>query len=642
MNRLLALLAGFLVATTAHAVTREERGSLILENVPPIAHERVAELERYLQSRSASFVDWLPDGGMLISTRFADATQLHRVAGPMMAREQLTFFGEPISRAASPQTATAPGFVFLKDVGGNENAQVYYFDWATRKAQLITDGKSLHANALWSRSGKRLAFVGNGRDGVSYDLYIADLPGNVPPRFVANGMGRTWSVRDWAPDDRSLLMLNCLSINDCYLHIADAVTGTLTPVDAAKEPVSIRAAKFAPDGRRVYVVSDKGSEFAQLRIVDLTTGTTQVITSHIPWDIELFDVSVDGRYVVYVANVDGISAATLVDLSSRNEIAIPVSRSIISDVKFDRTGTRIAFTIESATTQRDVWVMDVTRNAMQRWTKSELGPLDAQTFVDADLIRFPTFDRVGGKPRQIPAFIYRPRGAGPHPVIIDIHGGPEGQATPAFKEFTQYLVNEMGAAVITPNVRGSTGYGRTFLNLDNGRLREDAVKDIGALLVWIGLQRDLDPKRVIVMGGSYGGYMTLASLVHYSDRLLGGVNSVGISNFVTFLQNTSAYRRDLRRVEYGDERDPRMRAFLQRISPLNNAEHITRPLLVVQGLNDPRVPASESEQMVAKIRSRGGEVWYLAAKDEGHGFRKKGNRDVYQRTIAEFIARQLH
>ncbi|HYJ40832.1 MAG TPA: prolyl oligopeptidase family serine peptidase, partial [Steroidobacteraceae bacterium] len=253
-------------------------------------------------------------------------------------------------------------------------------------------------------------------------------------------------------------------------------------------------------------------------------------------------------------------------------------------------------------------------------------------------------DRERGKPRQIPAFIYRPASAaqpGARPVLIDIHGGPEGQAVPTFNPFTQFLVREMGFVVITPNVRGSSGYGKSFLNLDNGEDREDSVKDIGALLVWIGAQRDLDAKRVFVSGGSYGGYMSLASLVHFSDRLRGGIDVVGISNFVTFLESTSAYRRDLRRVEYGDERLPRMRAYLQRISPLTNAARISKPLLVVHGLNDPRVPANESQQMVAKIRARGGEVWYLAAKDEGHGFRKKANRDFYQRTIVTFLEKQL-
>jgi dipeptidyl aminopeptidase/acylaminoacyl peptidase len=238
---------------------------------------------------------------------------------------------------------------------------------------------------------------------------------------------------------------------------------------------------------------------------------------------------------------------------------------------------------------------------------------------------------------MISAYLYRPRGPGPHPVLIDIHGGPESQARAAWNPFVQFLVNELGYAVITPNVRGSSGYGKTFLKLDNGVLREDAVKDIGSLIVWLGLQPMFDREHVVVMGDSYGGYMALASLAAYGDRLKGGVDEVGISNFVSYLENTAPYRRDLRRAEYGDERDPKMRAFLNQISPVNKVALIRRPLLVVEGMNDPRVPPMESQQIVWRMRSKGAEVWYLAAKDEGHGFRKKANEDVYLETVAMFL-----
>ncbi|MDX1557231.1 MAG: alpha/beta fold hydrolase, partial [Xanthomonadales bacterium] len=278
---------------------------------------------------------------------------------------------------------------------------------------------------------------------------------------------------------------------------------------------------------------------------------------------------------------------------------------------------------------------------LTRWTFSEVGGLDTDRFISPELVRYPTFDTVGDQARQVPAFVYRPGGEGPHPVIIYIHGGPETQYRPAFSSRFQMWLAELGAAVIAPNVRGSLGYGYEYLSLDNGFKREDAVRDIGALLDWIAQQPDLDPGRVAVLGGSYGGYMVLASAVHYSDRLSAAVDIVGISNFVTFLENTQDYRRDLRRMEYGDERDPEMRAFLQRISPLTNADQISIPMLIIQGENDPRVPASEASQIVEALRERDIPVWYIRALNEGHGFDRKENRDVQQQAEVMFLQRYL-
>jgi dipeptidyl aminopeptidase/acylaminoacyl peptidase len=620
----------------------EERGTLVLDNIPAVDTPLTAKLDDYMNARGASFVDWLPDGGVLIATRFGDVEQLHRVAMPLGAREQLTFYREPVTNARSPQSAVAPGFAFLKDQGGNEYAQIYWYDTASRAVRLLTDGKGLNGGLAWSHDGRHVAFHSTGRDGVSYDLFIAE-PANklAAPRLVFNGFQKNWSVQDWSPDDTRLLINNFVSANESHLYVMDIATAALTPVSEGPDAANVSQAKFTPDGRGVYLVTNRDSEFQQLRRVDLGSGAVEILTSHIPWDIDTFARTDDGQFLAWVANVDGMSRLTVVNIATRSETLPPLPDGQIGRIAFDRTGKKLGLSLESAQSPRDVFVLELERNALVRYTKSEAGPIDPLQYVPAELVRFPTFDRANGKYRQVPAFVYRPRTPGPHPVFIDIHGGPEAQYTPSFTPFTQFLVRELGFTVIAPNVRGSTGYGKTYMNLDNGEDREDSVKDIGALLVWIGLQKDLDAKKVFVAGGSYGGYMSLASMVNFGDRLRGGVDVVGISNFVTFLESTSAYRRDLRRPEYGDERLPRMRAYLQRISPLTNAARISKPLLVVQGLNDPRVPASESQQMVAKIRARGGEVWYLAAKDEGHGFRKKANRDFYQRTLVTFLEKQL-
>jgi dipeptidyl aminopeptidase/acylaminoacyl peptidase len=644
MTRKILLMTVIAAATSLFSPARsavEERGTLVLDNIPPVETPLTLRLEDYLSSRGATFVDWLPDGGVLIATRFGDVDQLHRVATPLGDREQLTFYREPVTVARAPQSAVAAGFTFLKDSGGNENAQVYWYDAGTQAVRMLSSGKGVNGGLVWSHDGRKVAFHSTARDGVSYDLYVVDVPGTAPPRLVYNGFQKNWSVAAWSPDDTKLLVSNFVSANESHLFVLDVATAALTPVAEGPGPASVGGAQFTPDGRAVHVITNRDSEFEQLKRIDLATGAVEVLTAHIPWDIDTFDRSDDGRYLAYVANVDGVSRLTIVNVAARSEIQPPLPEGRIGRIAFDRDGRRLAFSLESPQSPRDVFVLELDRNAVVRYTKSEAGPVDPRQFVPAELLRFPTFDRDRGKVREVPAFVYRPKTPGPHPVLIDIHGGPEAQAVPTFSPFTQFLVREMGFVVIQPNVRGSSGYGKTYLNLDNGEDREDSVKDIGALIVWIGAQRNLDAKRVFVSGGSYGGYMSLASMVHFGDRLRGGIDVVGISNFVTFLESTSAYRRDLRRPEYGDERLPRMRAYLQRISPLTNAARIGKPLLVVQGLNDPRVPATESQQMVAKIRARGGEVWYLAAKDEGHGFKKKPNRDFYQKTIVTFLEKQL-
>jgi dipeptidyl aminopeptidase/acylaminoacyl peptidase len=625
-------------AWKAPAFQRRERGSLLFDNIPPADPALDARLTRYLQSREASLLDWLPDGSLLIATRFGDTEQVHRVAAPLREREQLTFYPEPVTFARG--APAGGGFVFLKDQRGDENSQVYYQapEGAVRE---LTHGDFIHGNPVWAHDGKRVAFYGNDRDGVSYDVYVADVTSGAAPALVVGGKQDTWYPLDWSGDDGKLLVWRYLSISESYLYIANVATGALTPLDTSGHKIGIRDAKFAPDGRGVYVLSDEDGEFVGLRLIEPVTHQTRRITpADAGWDVEAFDVSPDGRYIAYVVNQDGSSRLTVLDGESHAELSPSgFPEGVIDRVAFDRGGRRLAFAVESPQSPRDVYTFDLESKQVERWTRSEPGPLEARTLTAPELVHYPSWDRIGGHQRLLSAYVYRPRNAAPCPVVIDIHGGPESQFRPRWDPFIQFLVNELGYAVVAPNVRGSSGYGKAFLALDNGELREDAVRDIGSLLVWIGAQPAFDRSRVAVMGASYGGYMALASLTHYGERLRGGIDVVGISNFVTFLRNTAPYRRDLRRAEYGDERDPRMRDFLERISPLSNASRIKKPLLVVAGQNDPRVPASESEQLVWRVRSGGGEVWYLVAKDEGHGFAKKVNRDAYLEVSAAFLQR---
>jgi len=649
MNRiyLSALLAASLLTdSAAFADSRVERGNLIFENIPRAPGGLAEKLEGYLNSRQAAPLGWSPKGQLLIATRFADVDQLHLVDQPGGARRQLTFLHEPITEAAFSPDPARSAYVFLKDSGGNENAQLYYQRVGEPAARILTDGNSLNGAPMWSNSGREVAFFSTARDGRSYDIDIVDPESGALPRLglAGDASGAAWSVLDWSPDDSKLLVLKQVSISEGYLYIVDLSTGQKREVEPSPAKVGIAGAKFTRDGQGVYLISDRDSEFARLRHVNLFTNDKTVISEHIPWDIEALAISRDGHYLAYVSNEAGASKLNLLDLRAHQDLSPPrlQQSGTIGSLSFDATGTRLAFGFAAANQPRDAYVLDIAENRLEPWTRSEAGAVDAAKFVLPRLTEFPTFDRVDGKARQVPAYVYEPASIGPHPVLISLHGGPESQFRPSFDPWIQYVVNELGFAVIAPNVRGSSGYGKTYMALDNGMLREDAVKDVGALLVWIGLQKAFDAKHVVVAGGSYGGYLTLATMVNYSDRLRGGVDVSGIADFVTFLTNTAPYRQNQRRAEFGDERDLDMRSFLRRISPLTNADRITRPLLVVHGKNDPRVPLSEAEQIVNKLRAKGGEVWYLLAADEGHGYRKKQNRDAYYETFAQFLMTLLN
>lgn len=621
-------------AFAAEAPRRIERGNLLLEGVPEIPAELTERLNRYQQVRAAAFSGWLSDGSALISTRFGETAQIHRVEKPMGARTQLTFYPEPIGGALPHPKQN--GFVFSKDSGGNEFFQYYWFDVATGEAALLTDGKSRNTSAVFARDGSRLAFSTTRRNGKDVDIHLVALDGK-PSTPVLEKEGE-WTALDFSPDGKTLLVQRWVSITESELYTLDLASQALTRFHATQEPVFFGGALFSHDGKQVYFTSDEGTEFRMLRVQPLAGGAEKKISGKLPWNVEDFTLSEDGSKLAYVSNEDGLAALYLLDLKTGKAIGTPkIPVGQIDRIAFDGKGQRLGFSIDRATNPADVYAFKIGERTLTRWTASEVGGLNTAAFVEPTLVRYPSFD---GK--SIPAFVYKPRSASAKlPVIISIHGGPEAQALPTFAPITQFYLKELGIAVITPNVRGSDGYGKSYLKLDNGFLREDSVKDIGALLDWVATQPDLDASRVLVAGGSYGGYMTLAAMTHYNARLMAGIDVVGISNFVTFLTNTQDYRRDLRRVEYGDERIPEMRAFQEQIAPLNNATKITKPMFIIQGLNDPRVPASEAEQMVAKIRANGGEVWYLAAKDEGHGFRKKANRDFQAAATVLFLKRTL-
>ncbi len=619
-------------------------GNVVLEDVPEIPADIREALNRYQNTRSAGLAGWSTDGkSIYISTRFAEVNQLHRVDGPGGARHQLTWFDEPIGGVAPrPGHAT---LAFTMDEGGSEFAQIFLFDPADASHRMISDGESRNQALQWSDDGRLLAFTSTRRNGRSNDIWLFDFAsGTSEPRLVLEAPdGSSWSAADFSPDGKHMLVQQYISINDARIHLLDLESGALSLLAGGDDAPSANFAQaFSADGASVFFGTDAGSEFTQLVRLDLADRTTRVLTPDIAWSVEGLTLNHARTAGVFSVNEGGISRLYRFDPNSgANHPFDGLPEGLIGGLEFSPDDSKLGLVINNARSPSDVYVMDWNDGALERWTWSEVGGLDPEGFALPELIDYPSFDRVDGQPRRIPAFVYRPAGEGPHPVIISIHGGPEGQARPGFNSTFQLWIDRLGAAVVVPNVRGSSGYGKTYLKLDNGKLREDSVKDIGALLDWIATQPDLDASRVAVYGGSYGGYMVLASSVHYSDRLKAAVDIVGISNFVTFLENTQDYRRDLRRPEYGDERDPAMRAHLEKISPLNNVDKIRVPMFVVQGNNDPRVPVSEAEQMVAALRAQGSPVWYMNALNEGHGFRKKENRDLFSEATILFLERYL-
>ena len=631
MKRFLAsgLLALALVAAPAAlAQTAEIKPgeNLVVEGVPAIPASIAEDASRYTESRGAFFTSWHPKRReMLIVTRFGNTNQVHVVKGPGGARTQLTFFPDRTS-GGEFEPSTGDFFVFSKDVGGGEFFQLYRDDLADGGITLLTDGKSRNTGLVWSHSGRLIGYGSTRRTGDDVDLYVMDPRDPKTDRRVADFQGGGWEVADFSPDDKTLLAVEGISINESYLWLVDIATGKKTPLTPkGKEQVAWSAALYSRDGKGLYVSTDKDSEFQRLAYMDLATKAVTFLTPDTA-DIETGDLSPDGKTFVYAANEKGASVLHVMDTATRTEKPAPkLPYGDISQIKWHPQGGVVAFSMSTARSSADAYTFEPATGKIERWTFSETGGLNANTFAEPELVTWKSFDG-----REISGFLYRPSATkfpGKRPVVVDIHGGPEGQERPGYLGRDNYLINELGIAMLFPNVRGSSGYGKTYLKLDNGFLREGTYKDIAALFDWIGTRPDLDASRILVQGGSYGGHMTLAIATFYSDRIRCAIDVVGPSNLVTFLEHTSGYRRDLRRVEYGDERDPKMREFLEKIAPANNAEKIKKPLFVIQGFNDPRVPRTESEQMVQKIRGVGTPVWYLMAKDEGHGFAKKSNRD---------------
>jgi len=634
-SSLLAFAALIAVPAAAQQAPVETRqvGTARLENVPEIPDDIRAAVQRYQNYREARFQDWLPDGSMLITTRFGSTFQVHHVASPGAARRQLTYYNEPVGGAQ-----TVPGkarFLLTRDTGGDEWFQLLVRD-LDGVAQSLTEPVTRNQSPVFSKDGSLLVWSRATKGSADYAIMAADPADPASRKMVWQGTGAI-GPDDISPDRQTVLLSRSISNRESQLMLLDMASGQVRPLDfSVKTKARFENARFIDDGKAIITITNAGSDVRRLVRIDIATGKMAQLSEKVNWDVEGYDLSPDGKTLAYTLNEDGFSRVVLGDPGNSQTLPAPqLPRGVVTALEFSPDGGRLAIGLTNATTAGDVWSHDLASGALTRWTQSEAGELDPAKLAEPALVRFKSFDGL-----SVPALVYRPKGAAPGarlPVIIDIHGGPEAQTRPSWNPGAQYFADVLGAVVILPNVRGSDGYGTRYLNLDNGALREDSVKDIGALIDWVGTQPGLDPARIAVYGQSYGGYMALASMTFYSDKLVGGVERYGISDFASFMANTEAYRRDNRRAEYGDERDPEIRAVFQRIAPLANVSKITKPMLVMQGANDPRVPQSESDQVVAALRGNGVETWYVLYADEGHGFLKKANNDLRREVETVFL-----
>jgi dipeptidyl aminopeptidase/acylaminoacyl peptidase len=638
---LIFLFVALSFSTLAQQSTIPVADNLVTDGIPSLPLAYVSDVKNYTESRAASFAAWHPlRKEMMISTRFANSSQLHYVKMPGGDRKQVTFFDEPIG-GASFEPTKGEYFLFTKDIGGNEFSQIYRFDVATKKITLLSDGlRSQNGGLGWSRKGDRVVYGTTSRNGKDRDIRIMNPLDKTTDKMILENAGGGWGVVDWATDDTKLLVSESISINESRLYLTDVLTGTKTRLLPEKdERTNYDGVSFSKDGKGIFIITNKDNEFNRLAYYDLATKKTTFISTSIPWDVESATLSDDGKQMALVTNENGLSKLYVMQTATMQFAAMPnLPTGVIGGIDWYKDSKSLGLTFLSYDASADVYEYNTETKQVTRWTESELGGMDVTGLPAPQLISWKSFD---GK--MISGYLYKASNkfSGKRPVMINIHGGPEGQSRPTFLGRLNYFINEMGISIIFPNVRGSTGYGKTFVDLDNGMKREESVKDIGTLIDWVAQQNELDANRIMITGGSYGGYMTLAVAYLFSDKIRCSLDVVGISNFNTFMKNTEAYRRDLRRVEYGDERDPKMAAFFEAIAPLNHIDKIKKPLFIVQGGNDPRVPYTESIQMKDKIKQNGGTVWFLMAKDEGHGFRKKNNQDFQFYATVEFMKQFL-
>lgn len=586
--------------------------------------------ERYLNVRSASGGSLRRDGERLaFLTDITGTAQLWTLDAPLAWPEQLTFYPDRLMFASyNPRRDT---IAFGKDEGGNEVQLIYTIGGSGGLAERLSQQEAKHLWGGWSHDGASAAWAHNSRNGRDFDIYVFDLEQG-EERLVWQAEGSNY-VADWMPDDRQLIIGRLETNVDNNLWLLDLDTGDSTLLTPHAGDAYFFSPEPLPDGSGIYLVTDMDREYLNLAFYSIADGELRFVDDH-PWDREAIALSDDGRWLVMFTNEEGYTVVEVRDLQEDGIYRVDaLPPGAAGGARFARDSSVFTLTVTAPDDTTDIWSVDARTRETLRWTRSSRAGIPPETLKQPELVHYASFDDL-----TVPAFYYRPASAPPYPVVIDIHGGPESQRRPIFSAVTQYLVNQ-GFAVLAPNVRGSSGYGKTYLELDNVRKRMDSVADIKAAYEWLVTEGGADADRIAVYGGSYGGFMVLSAMVTYPDLWAAGVDVVGIANFITFLENTADYRRHLRESEYGSLDEDR--EFLHDISPLTHIDNISAPLMVIHGANDPRVPVGEAEQVIEAVRAKGLPVDALIYTDEGHGLAKLKNRlDAYPK-MAEFLNRHV-
>jgi dipeptidyl aminopeptidase/acylaminoacyl peptidase len=589
------------------------------------------DFERYLNIRSAYTPAWLADGRRVaFLTDITGTPQVWAVDTAGGWPDQLTFFQDKVwTLSASPDGRQ---LAFLRDIGGNERHQLFLVsNDGIQVRRLTQDDEAIHQFPVWSRDGTRVAYASNVRNGVHFDIYVQAVDGG-PLEMVFKSDGN-YRPLAWSPDANQMLLSHEISSAHQPLYVLDLATGgvrALTPLD---ERVINRGVCWARDGS-VYLLTNRDRDFVNLGRLDIGTGQIAYLSDH-SWDLESLAVSSDGHRLAYTVNADGYARLFVHDLESGNAPEVTdLPDGVVAEPVFSPDGTHLAVSVDSPNHNLDVWVVDTATLSCRQLTESSLAGIPRGSLVEPELIQYTTFDG-----RSIPAFLYRPVGVKPPlPVILYVHGGPASQTRPDFDPRFQFFLSR-GYAILAPNVRGSSGYGKAYMALDDVELRMDSVTDLKHAVEWLRDSGVADPARIAIYGRSYGGFMVLAAITTYPDLWAAAIDVVGIANWITFLENTGPWRRAHREKEYGSL--AKDRALLQSISPIHRVDRIQAPLLVVHGANDPRVPVEEADQIVERLRERGHTVKYLRYVDEGHKISKLRNRIDAFTEMAEFLARYL-